>query len=246
MGLVLESRYRNRGVIMNMYYIGIIDEDMDEVLDIKRTILVNKPVSISEDQIQFVDYSFPSDTATFSQVISDAVIEDIKNSKIHVLIVDYRIIIESTLIDGTEIFNKISSFVPKFPMLILTNVPDDCYKSFVDADKVYSKRSFFKIEENYSIEKTLNIFRNIDNYKKHCASLTATLDEQLLKLEGQGYTPDVFQRILSLEKALGDYLPQEQSMVEKELNISELKEAVILLKEANHLLDGENGTGNED
>lgn len=221
---------------MNKYYIGIIDEDQDEILDIKRTILVNKPDAIAEDLIQFVDYPLPSTAATLSKEMSDAVIRDIINGTIHVLIVDYRIIVESTCIEGTEIFQRISSLVPKFPTIILTNVPDDCYKPFVDADKVYAKRSFFKLEESYSHEKTLNIFRNIENYKTQRAMLTATLTEQLFKLEEQGYTPEVYQHIIALEKSLGDYLPQEQTTVEKELDLSELRDAVELLKEANRLL----------
>lgn len=221
---------------MNNYYIGIIDEDQDEILDIKRTILFNKPETIAEDLIQFVDYPLPSNAATLSEKVSKMVIRDITEGAIHILILDYRIIVESTCIEGTEIFKEISELVPKFPTIILTNVPNDCYKSFVDADKVYAKSAFFKIEESYSQEKTLNIFRNIENYKLSRARLTAMLTEQLLKLEDQGYTSDVYQRIISLEKKLDDYLPQDQTIVEKALNLSELKDAVALLKEANQLL----------
>lgn len=221
---------------MNNYYIGIIDEDQDEILDIKRTILFNKPKEIAEGLIQFVDYPLPTNAATLSEEVSKMVISDIIEGTIHILIVDYRIIVESTCIEGTEIFKEISELVPKFPTIILTNVPNDCYKPFVDADKVYAKSAFFKIEESYSQEKTLNIFRNIENYKQRRALLTATLSEQLLKLEDQGYTTDVYQKVINLEKELDDYLPQNQTIVEKALNLSELKDAVDLLKEANKLL----------
>lgn len=221
---------------MNKYYIGIIDEDQGEVLDIKRTILFNMPKDITEDRVQFVDYPLPAHAETLSEEVSKMVIEDIINGAIHILIVDYRIIVESTCIEGTEIFMGISELVPKFPTIILTNVPNDCYKPFIDADKVYAKSAFFKIEESYSKEKTLNIFRNIENYKQRRASLTATLAEQLLKLKSQGYSADVYQRVISLEKQLDDYLPQNQTMIEKALDLSELKDAVDLLKEANQLL----------
>lgn len=226
---------------MNNYYIGIIDEDRDEVLDIKRTILINKPENIAEDLIHFVDYPLPDNATTLSEEVSNAVIRDIINDKIHTLVVDYRIIVESTCIEGTEIFKKISSLVPKFPTIILTNVPDACYgKPFVDADKVYAKRAFFKIEESYSREKTQNIFRNIENYKRQRAQLSATLTDHLLKLESQGYTPEIYQEIIDLEKALDDYLPQEQTIVEKALDLSELRDAVNLIKEANRLLGDKN------
>lgn len=225
---------------MNNYYIGIIDEDQDEIQDIKRTILINKPESISEDLIQFVDYPLPKNASVLSDEVTNSVLRDIVNGKIHLLIVDYRIIVESTYVEGTEIFNRISSLVSKFPTIILTNVPDDCYKPFIDADKVYSKRSFFKVDENYSQEKTRNIFRNIENYKSQREQLSATLGEQLLKLETQGYSLETYQSIISLEKALDAYLPQGQSTVEKDLSITELKDAVDLLKEANGLIGGNN------
>ena len=225
---------------MNNYYIGIIDEDQDEIQDIKRTILINKPESISEDLIQFVDYPLPKNASVLSDEVTNSVLRDIVNGKIHLLIVDYRIIVESTYVEGTEIFNRISSLVSKFPTIILTNVPDDCYKPFIDADKVYSKRSFFKVDENYSQEKTRNIFRNIENYKSQRERLSATLGEQLLKLETQGYSLETYQSIISLEKALDAYLPQGQSTVEKDLSITELKDAVDLLKEANGLIGGNN------
>lgn len=222
---------------MDNYCIGIIDEDQGEILDIKRTIFVNKPAHIAESLIQFVDYPLPTRVTTLSDEVSKAVIRDIVSSSIHALIVDYKIIVESSCIEGTEIFKQVSSLVSKFPTIILTNVPDACYgKLFVDADKVYGKRDFFKIEESYSREKTLNIFRNIDNYKKQRALLSASLTEQLLKLESQGYVPEIYQRIIELENALDDYLPQEQTIVEKELNLSDLKRAVELIKEANQLL----------
>lgn len=225
---------------MNNYYIGIIDEDQDEIQDIKRTILINKPESISEDLIQFVDYPLPQNASILSDEVTNSVLRDIVNGTIHLLIVDYRIIVESTYVEGTEIFNKISSLVSKFPTIILTNVPDDCYKPFIDADKVYSKRAFFKVDENYSQEKTRNIFRNIENYKSQREQLSATLGEQLLKLETQGYSLETYQSIISLEKALDAYLPQGQSTVEKDLSITELKDAVDLLKEANGLIGGNN------
>lgn len=221
---------------MNEYYIGVIDEDQDEILDLQRTVLVNRPEDVREEWIHFVEYPLSDDVATLSQKLSEMVIGDIAGGRIHSLIVDYRIIVESTCIEGTEIFKNISSAVPKFPTIILTNVPQACYQPYVDADKVYAKRAFFKIEGEYSKEKTLNIFRNIENYKKQRAQLTATLTEQLLKLEDQGYTPEVYQQIIGLEKTLDDYLPQEQTIVEKEMDMSALRDAVELLQEADRLL----------
>lgn len=224
---------------MNNYYIGIIDENPDEILDIERTILINRPEKIREDQIFFIDYPLPGDAKALSDETTKAAVKNIIERTLHALIVDYKIIVESTCIEGTEIFERISSLLPKFPIMILTNVPDDCYaKAYVDADKVYAKHDFFKVDEDYSKEKTLNIFRNIEKYKYQCARLSASLEEQLSVLDNRGYVPETYQKIIMLEKELGEYLPQEQTTIEKELKLSELTEAVELLREANQLLEG--------
>ena len=78
---------------MNEYYIGIIDEDEDEILDIKRTILINSPDSIDENLIHFVDYPLPKNASTLSDTVSKSVIKDIVDGSIHLLIIDnaYRL-----------------------------------------------------------------------------------------------------------------------------------------------------------
>lgn len=226
---------------MYNYIIGIIDEDSEDIQDIERTIIVNKPENIAEEQIAFNSYTIPVNTSGLSNDIANAVINDIVNDKIQVLIVDYKIIVSTALVEGTEIFRRISETVPKFPIIILTNVPEDCYKKeFVDADKVYSKGRFFKLEENYSKEKTLNIFRNMDNYMAQRAKLSTKLANHLSLLETQGYSVQTLKDIIETEKLLDDFFPQQQSTVEKELNVSDLKNAVELLREANDLLGGQN------
>lgn len=221
---------------MNKICIGIIDEDISEINDIKRTIFANKPEAILEDSIEFKDYPLPNTPATLSEEMADAVIQDIVDNVIHSLVVDYRIIVESTCIEGTEIFKRISAIVPKFPIIILTNVPGDCYKPFVDADKVYSKREFFKLEEEYSQEKTSNIFRNVSNYKEQRAKLMTDLAGHLALLEEKGYSTEVYKDVISLEDELSNYIPQEKTLVTDALDLSDLSNAVDLLKEANKLL----------
>lgn len=224
---------------MHNYIIGIIDEDIEDIQDIQRTIIVNKPEKIADEQIDFNSYNIPANVSGLTNDIAKDVIKDIVNDKIQVLIVDYKIIVSTALVEGTEIFHLISETVPKFPIIILTNVPEDCYKKeFVDADKVYSKGQFFKLSENYSKEKTLNIFRNMDNYISQRAKLSTKLSNYLLKLETQGYSEQTLKDIIETEKMLDNFFPQQQSTVEKDLNVTELKNAVELLREANDLLGG--------
>lgn len=223
------------------YKIGIIDEDIADIEYIERTILINKPESITDEQVVFWRYPLPNQTENIYDSVVKSVVDKIISGEIQALIVDYQIIISATSLEGTEIFNKLSKIVPKFPLIMLSNMPDDCYsKEFIDADKVYSKRAFFKIEENYSSEKVANIFRNMDNYISQRSKLSARLAEQLTRLERDGYSSETLQAIIETENLLDEFFPQEQSAVEKSLDLTDLKNAVEILQKAQGLVGGEN------
>lgn len=72
------------------------------------------------------------------------------------------------------------------------------------------------------------------------AKLSTKLANHLSLLETQGYSVQTLKDIIETEKLLDDFFPQQQSTVEKELNVSDLKNAVELLREANDLLGGQN------
>lgn len=225
---------------MKKYIVGIIDEDQEDIEYIKRTIFINKPDDIKDENIEFIDYSLDNESPTeLTDSLVKAVISDIIDGKIQLLIVDYKIIVNTDNIEGTEIFKQINNIVPKFPIIVLSNLTDDCYqKEFVDADKIYSKNEFFKIEEKYSMEKTNNIFFNIKNYVSQREKLTAELNVELAKLTQFGTTEEIVQSIISLENSLDKLVPQDKTETEKALDISELKQAVQLIEEAKkHLED---------
>ncbi len=226
---------------MNKYVIGIIDEDNEDIDYIKRTIFINKPENVGDAQVDFVEYTLDATSDSLTDIIVNSAIEDIVDANIQALIVDYKIIVSSTLLEGTEIFKRITDIVSKFPIIILSNVPSDCYsKEFVDADKVYSKTNFFKVEEDYSKEKTLNIFRNMDNYVSQRAKLSTKLTDQLSNLTNGEYSEENLKAIVETETLLDAFFPQNQSSVEKALDVSDLKGAVDLLEQVKGLLGGEN------
>lgn len=153
------------------------------------------------------------------------------------MIIDYKIIVQSELVEGTEIFERISSLIPRFPVVLLTNVPNACYsKDYVDADKIYSKYGFFKVDEDYSKEKTRNLFNNIEKYHANRSKLDISLKEALVNLESTGYTQELYQRIVYLERALDEYTPQQMSQVEKALDIKDIQQVVQLIQEAKGIL----------
>lgn len=226
---------------MSEYCFGIIDENMEESLTIQRTILINKPSYVSEDQITFKEFSLSGAADNLPKEVSDEVMDCVSSGEIQSLIVDYQLLIQAETvaetIEGTEIFQRVTALVPKFPVVLLTNLPEDCLeKEFVDADKVYSKRSFFKVDEEYSKEKVSNLFNNISKYLSARNRLDVSLHEALLNMEEEGYTQEVFQKIVELERQLDDYLPMEIGQLEKALDVSQLQDAVSLIQEAKDLL----------
>lgn len=241
MALDFVSHCRNeREDYMYNYKIGIIDEDIADIEFIERTILINKPEQIREEQISFWRCPLPSEINNVYDSVVKSVVSKIVSDEIQALIVDYKIIISVTDLEGTEIFKKLSKIVPRFPLVMLSNMPEDCYgKEFVDADKIYSKSNFFKIDEDYSVEKVFNIFRNIDNYTSQRAKLSTQLFEQLQILGSNGYSQETLQSIIEIENLLDDFCPQEQSTIEKSLDLTNLKSAVELLEKAQKMI-GEN------
>lgn len=225
---------------MYKYKIGIVDEDPCDMDFIERTVLENKPDNVNEEQIDFWRCPFPSESENVYDSIVKLIIEKITKEEIQALIVDYKIIISAKSLEGALIFKRLVEIVPKFPLVMLSNVPNECYeKEFIDADKVYSKKEFFKLEEDYSIEKVRNIFRNIDKYDSQRSKLSTQLAAQLNRLESNDYSPEILQSVIETEKLLDDFVPQQETTVEKTLKVADLKNVVELLEEANKLIGGE-------
>lgn len=219
------------------YCIGLIDEEEGHLSTIRRIIKYNN--SDGED-VSFKVYPLEGGADTLSKRITDEVLYDIVSGEISSLIIDYKIMIQSARIEGTDIYKAINEVVPKFPIVILTDVPDNCYdKDFVDADKVYWKKEFFKIEGEYSKEKTANIFINMNRYVYQKAKLTVKLAEDMEKLKTEGFSPELYKSILDVEKDLDELSPQGQTMIDKAFKSDELRETVQLLEKADKLLGAE-------
>ena len=201
-----------------MYIIGLIDDEESQLSKIRRTIKTNAK---KEEQYDFKSYLI-SDKA--SDVVSDVfeeVIDDIKKIK------------------GTEIFKKIKEEVPKFPVIILTEVVEESTEpDFVDADKVYKKKDFYKIEGEYSKEKVFNIFDSMRKYVGQRDKLQLTIDDLKQQLaKGSLRHEEVVGNILALESQLDDFVPTEQSQIDKVFDEQKAKEIVALIEKANALIE---------
>lgn len=222
---------------MTKYIIGIIDDDEDEIDTIERSIIVNLPKDIRVENVDFLAYSLDDNDRDPVDALTQQVIDDAANEEVSALLIDYKLVVNQQNIEGSEIFGKINKIIPKFPIIMLTNVAEGCYqKDCIDADKVYEKRGFFKVEGQYSKEKINHLFLNIKKYKRLRSELSVNLKQEMEKMAQNNYDSNSLQKVVDVETQLNDYIPGDENNVEKALNISDLKEIVSLIEKAKGLL----------
>ncbi len=219
-----------------MYIIGLIDDEESQLSKIRRTIKTNAK---QDEKYDFKSYLISENANDVVSDVFDEVINDIKALKLSSLIVDYKIIVKTYKIKGTDIFKRIKEEVPKFPVIILTEVVEESTEpDFVDADKVYKKKDFYKIESEYSKEKVFNIFDSMRKYVGQRDRLQLTIDDLKQKLtKGSSEREAVVSDILALESQLDDFVPTEQSQIDKVFDERKAKEIVSLIEKANALLE---------
>lgn len=218
-----------------MYIIGLIDDEETQLKKIRRTIKTNAKTN---EQYDFKSYLISDNASDVISEIFEQVISDIRNSKLSSLIVDYKIIVKTSKIKGTDIFKRIKEEVPKFPIIILTEVVKESTEpEFIDADKVYKKKDFYMIESEYSKEKVFNIFDSMRKYNGQRDKLQLTIEDLKQKLTDGSRGREVIGDILALESQLDDFVPTDQTQIDKIFDENKAKEIVALIEKANDLLE---------
>lgn len=217
------------------FIIGLVDDEENQLAQIRRTIKTNAPKGIEYD---FITYELSDDIKSLVDNVFGKAIHDIKNNQLSLLIIDYKIMIQVTKVEGTDILKKIQKLLPQFPVIILTDVIDDCIShNFVDPDKVYRKSDFFKLESEYSKNKTANIFRNMERYDVIRSHLEINLNSLKSQLVDEGANQELYNKLIETEKELDEYIPIEQTEVDKVFDSSKMKEMIELLEKADTLLE---------
>jgi hypothetical protein len=218
-----------------MHIIGLIDDEETQLKKIRRTIKTNAK---TDAQYDFKSYLISDNASDVVSEVFEQVISDIRDWKLSSLIVDYKIIVKTSKIKGTDIFKRIKEEVPKFPIIILTEVIEESIEpEFVDADKVYRKKDFFKLESEYSKEKVFNIFDSMRKYNGQRDKLQLTIDDLKQKLTDGSRGREVIGDILALESQLDDFVPTDQTQIDKIFDKDKAKEIVALIEKANDLLE---------
>ena len=214
-----------------MYRIGIIDDAKSERADIQVSVLDN----VGWDaQIEFKEYELEARTR---EDIMTEIRRDVEEGNIHALIVDFKLDTTADVIKGWEIIEFMHEETPEFPVVIMTNAPDESKESqYTDADKVYAKKVFLKPELDATKELVKNIMLNMEKYVSHRKELEMRLEIELKKLDRDGANEDILEEVIKIENELSRYKQIYQTRVDKALDMSDLKDAFEELEKYEKLL----------
>lgn len=220
-----------------MYKIILIDDDNSELVKIRRTIKANQP----SDCVWNTDYIFEeyaiAEFDTEDKCV-ERILNDIDSKSASLYIIDYKLLTNKKLFKGNEIFYKVANKVPEFPIVILTERAEESMsEELVDADKVYEKEQFFKLEEQYSRNKVTNLFHNMKRYATKLNSLENDMKYLLDRIAKEKMNPDIVRDITSLEMEMSKYLPFQISMSEQIYDANRLREVVSLLTDVRRLIE---------
>lgn len=209
-----------------MWRIGIIDDKEGERADIQVSILENVEY---RNEIQFKEYEIVKKA---KEKLFEEIIEDISEERIQTLIVDYKLDTSQVVIKGWEIVDFVHEHVPEFPVIIMTNVPEESKESiYIDADKVYPKITFLNTKLPATKEMVKNILSNIQKYVKRRKELEGSLAVELDKLDQNSTDEEIIANVLELEKSLSKYTETQQTVLDEALDMAELKAVLKELKD---------------
>lgn len=215
------------------YRIGIIDDVKGERDDIQVSVLDNAGW---DAQIQFKEYELE---ARAREDILGEIRKDIEEDYIHALIVDYKLDTTNDVIKGWEIIEFMHEETPEFPVIIMTNAPDESKESqHTDADKVYAKKVFLKPELEATKELVHNIMLNMEKYTARRRNLEEKLAAGLKKLDQNGADEKALETVIQVENELSRYKQMYQTTIDTVWNMSEIKDALKELKKYEQLQRG--------
>ncbi|MCI8568855.1 MAG: hypothetical protein HFJ11_02600 [Bacilli bacterium] len=220
---------------MKEFKIGIIEDDLEELNSIKRTIYTHLSLDYT---ILYKDYDFNNKSINNSDIIGE-IKKDILDDNIMLLIIDNKLVVEGNRLKGTSIYEEVKKIASDFPVIIMTNYRDEAYDSdYVDPDKVYDKEKFF-LNGEYTKEKIKSIYLLIEKYNKLKKNIIAEKNrligeyEKELNDDGQ----DKLNELLKVEMEMKKYTPVETTYLEQLISPEYVKEIVDLLDEIKGKLD---------
>ena len=219
--------------------IGIVDDDKQHVMDIKRVFARYSKLEDTTLDITFESF-YKDENSDYGTLLS-SIIDAIKAQSIDCMIIDYKLVFVHETNKGADIINTIRDILPAFPCVILTGRGEDCAKEFrVDPDKIYVKENFLAIGEKQSNELVKKIIANIIMANKNKQALISQIESLKEKIKTETDNTKInglIEQIIDLESKLDKYCMVGQSELDKIYNSSSLEKIVSLIEQANKLLN---------
>lgn len=213
-----------------MIKIGIVEDKESELENIKRTFY-----SYYEGNCDFQDYII--DEYGEEEELVNKILDDILNTRIDVLVVDYLISREGFKIVGNEVYESVKRHIQNFPVIILTQYVDDSQRSeIIDPDKVYRKSIFFDINTQESKDSLKNIDISIRNFQRQKEEIEQKILYEQQKIKDREINPSVLINLSELELNLNKYIVSDSATeLDKLFDTSQLEYAVKLIKDLGEL-----------
>ena len=207
-----------------MITIGLIEDNMQQCDDIEVVIRDNW---LEDDQIEFKRYDLSGNSR---EKLYKELLDDITEKRIHTLIVDYKLDTNKEIIKGWDIVDFLHSELPEFPVIVLTNAPDDSRESiYIDADKVYAKKTFLNPQLQSTKEQVENLTLNMRRYIKRREKLEKELDAKLNELFLSSEDIDLLAEIARIESQLDGYTQTQISQLDIKADFREIQETLRLI-----------------
>ena len=210
--------------------IGIVEDKESELDNIKRIFY-----SYYKENCDFQDYII--DEYWEKEELVNKILDDIQNTRIDVLVVDYLISREGFKIVGNEVYESVKKHIQNFPVIILTQYVDDSQRSeIIDPDKVYRKSIFFDINTQESKDSLKNIDISIRNFQKQKEEIEQKILYEQQKIKDREIDPSVLINLSELELNLNKYIVSDSATeLDKLFDTSPLECAVKLIKDLGEL-----------
>ena len=213
-----------------MINIGIVEDKESELDNIKRCFY-----DYYRGDCAFQDYII--DEYGEKEELVNKILDDILNTRIDVLVVDYLISREGFKIVGNEVYESVKRHIQNFPVIILTQYVDDSQRSeIIDPDKVYRKSIFFDINTQESKDSLKNIDISIRNFQRQKEKIEQKILYEQQKIKDREIDPSVLINLSELELNLNKYIVSDSATeLDKLFDTSQLECAVKLIKDLGEL-----------
>lgn len=213
-----------------MINIGIVEDKESELDNIKRCFY-----GYYRGDCGFQDYII--DEYGEKEELVNKILDDILNTRIDVLVVDYLISREGFKIVGNEVYESVKRHIQNFPVIILTQYVDDSQRSeIIDPDKVYRKSIFFDINTQESKDSLKNIDISIRNFQRQKEKIEQKILYEQQKIKDREIDPSVLINLSELELNLNKYIVSDSvTELDKLFDTSQLECAVKLIKDLGEL-----------